>query len=125
MPHVTVEYSANLATLDVPWVLYKLNQCLVDIGIFQETDIKTRAYRSDHFLIGLQDESVEHAFFAVRVEMLSGRERAVKVQVGQALLRTLEVLNVGLPDVSTQLTVQVQEIEPEIYFKSYTGGGIG
>ncbi|GLR27626.1 MULTISPECIES: 5-carboxymethyl-2-hydroxymuconate Delta-isomerase [Limnobacter] len=122
MPHVTVEYSSNLSTLDVPWVLYKLNQCLVDLDIFQESDIKTRAYRADPFLIGLQDEAVEHAFFAVRVEMLSGRERAVKVQVGQALLRTLEVLRIGLPEVTTQLTVQVQEIEPEIYFKSYTTG---
>ncbi|WP_288106946.1 5-carboxymethyl-2-hydroxymuconate Delta-isomerase [Limnobacter sp.] len=122
MPHVTVEYSSNLSTLDVPWVLYKLNQCLVDLDIFQESDIKTRAYRADPFLIGLQDEAVEHAFFVVRVEMLSGRERAVKVQVGQALLRTLEVLRIGLPEVTTQLTVQVQEIEPEIYFKSYTTG---
>jgi len=44
MPHVVVEYSANIEQLDRPKLLKRINQVLIESKLFQPNDIKARLY---------------------------------------------------------------------------------
>ena len=44
MPHLTLEYTGNLAELDVRRTLVSLNTALMESGHFEGRDIKSRAF---------------------------------------------------------------------------------
>lgn len=122
MPHTTVEYTANLAQLDESWMLLQVNKALLGLGIFMDSDIKTRIRRLDAYRVGVEAaEAGEHAFIAATVELLSGRDFSLKEHLGQTVLRALE-RSCGRPQgLQVQVTVHVKELRSELYFKSVRG----
>lgn len=120
MPHVTLEYSANLRNLDESWVLLQVNKAIFNIGIFIDSDIKTRIHRLDSYRIGVaEDETGDHAFVSATVDLLSAREFTIKELLGQALLKALErSCRDPMDSLQTQITVHVRELQTDLYFKS-------
>lgn len=119
MPHITLEYSANLNNLDESWVLLQVNKAMLGLGIFMDADIKTRIHRLHSYRMGVvAAESEGHAFVAATVELLSGRDYSVKELLGQLLLKTLERTCRDPAVPHTQISVHVREIESALYFKS-------
>jgi len=119
MPHITLEYSANLQSLDESWVLLQVNKALLGMGIFMDADIKTRIHRLDSYRIGVAAaETGDHAFVAATVELLSGREFSVQENLGQVLLKALERTCRDSDGPQTQISVHVRELQSELYFKS-------
>jgi 5-carboxymethyl-2-hydroxymuconate isomerase len=119
MPHITLEYSANLQNLDESWVLLQVNKALLGLGIFMDADIKTRIHRLNSYRIGVAAaESGDHAFVAATVELLSGRELSVQEHLGLVLLRVLERTCLDPQFPQTQISVHVRELQSELYFKS-------
>lgn len=119
MPHITVEYSANIENLDEPWVLLQVNKAMVGMGIFMDADIKTRIHRADSYRMGVAAaDTGDHAFVAATVELLSGRDYSVKELLGQLLLKTLErtCREPSIPHI--QISVHVRELDSALYFKS-------
>lgn len=121
MPHLTFEYSGNLDRDAVHRALVSTNQILSESELFVDSDIKSRAYCADHFLVGTGVDPIEHAFVAVRLELLSGREHALREILGQMVLRALEKAELDGPGLRLQLSVQVVEMASEMYFKSVQG----
>jgi 5-carboxymethyl-2-hydroxymuconate isomerase len=119
MPHLTVEYSDNMAELPADAVLLSLNETLVASGLFEAHDIKSRAVMLEEFLIGTSrgDQGFVHA----KLSLLSGRSTEVRRNLSQSLLRTLQAVcgKVSLPP--AQLCVEIIEIEAEVYSKATIG----
>ncbi len=120
MPHLTLEYSGNLADLDVEQYLLELNRTLVASGEFEEIDIKSRALRFDHFVIGTAPE--QRAFIHAKVAILQGRSPEVRRALSGRLLERLQQLCHGASRHQTQLCVEILEIERDSYAKSIAGG---
>lgn len=51
MPHIIVDYSANIEYFDPKQLLLKINNALVETGYCQAIDIKSRARKDDVFVI--------------------------------------------------------------------------
>ena len=117
MPHLTVEYSANL---NLPAdTLHRLNQTLIQSGHFEPLDIKSRAHRQDNFLIGTQTDG--QAFVHAKLAIMQGRSPAIKAQIAAQLLNALEACMVNQPSPATQLCVEIIEIDNASYAKKVVG----
>ena len=111
MPHITIEYSANLETDVAPAVLVDaLHAAALATGVFPLGGLRTRAERRDVYRIA--DGDAGNAFVAVVARIGAGRDAATRLRVAEALMRVLE-------DVTAQafarrglaMTVDVEEID--------------
>lgn len=119
MPHLTLEYSNNLPTFNVGEALLSLNQTLVASGQFEEIDIKSRAVRFDHFVVGTS--TANRAFVHAKLALLSGRTMETKQALSKSLLDALQAMCVWPTALHVQLCVEVQEIERDSYAKMGLG----
>jgi len=117
MPHLTVEFTNNLAGFDEGSVLAKLNAVLAFSGQFEGRDIKSRALPLSFYRLGNEDR--QHGFIHVTMSLLSGREPDVKKKLADQLLTALKGVRkeLGRDEDRTQLTVDVRDIDREVYAK--------
>ena len=120
MPHLHLEYTANLTGLAVEKILLRLNIVLMVSGQFgSEFDIKSRAVKIESFRVGTGLN--ERGFVAVRLALLSGRSPQVKQQLSQSLLAALQDLGDWPEGVQVQLSVQLIDMDRESYSKVAIG----
>ena len=117
MPHLTAEFTNNLAGVDRTSLLARLNHVLIASGQFEGPDIKSRAVSLDAFRVG--DEDGSHGFVHVTLSLLSGRPSEVKKKLADQLLAELKDIRTGLGWSAdrTQLTVDIRDLERTFYAK--------
>ncbi len=76
MPHLTLQYTANIEGFDSHQALREINQRLADSGHFDEVAIKSRAVRLDDYRIGVADTG--RAFLHAQLKVLPGRDAATR-----------------------------------------------
>ncbi len=112
MPHLTIEYSANLeARVEIAKVVEAVHQAAFDTGVFPIGGIRTRAARRDIYAIA--DRDPDYAFVHLGVRIAQGRDQPTKERVAEALFGALcdgvaEAYNASPLAISFELT----EIEP-------------
>lgn len=116
MPHLHMEYTANLPELNADVALIRLNNALVASGQFAaEYDIKSRAVKVETFKVGTV--SGERAFVHVKLALLSGRSSQIKQQLSESLLAVVQELCEWPTDIEVQLAVEILDIDRESYTK--------
>ncbi|MCP4564456.1 MAG: 5-carboxymethyl-2-hydroxymuconate isomerase [Bosea sp.] len=89
MPHIIIEYSANLEDEVAPMRLVEaLHAAALETGAFPLAGLRTRAERRDHYLIA--DGDPGNAFIAVGVRIGEGRDAATRRRVAEVLMAVLE-----------------------------------
>ncbi|MDQ0121214.1 5-carboxymethyl-2-hydroxymuconate isomerase [Pseudomonas lini] len=117
MPHLHMEYTANLPELNADVALIRLNNALVVSGQFAaEFDIKSRAVKIDTFKVGTA--MAERAFVHVKLALLSGRSGQIKKQLSDSLLAVLQDLCQWPTGIEVQLAVEILDIDRESYVKT-------
>jgi 5-carboxymethyl-2-hydroxymuconate isomerase len=120
MPHLHLEYTANLTQLDTDKALLRLNHALVASGQFgAEFDIKSRSLKVDSFRVGTA--MTARGFVAVRLALLSGRSAQVKKQLSESLLAVVQELGPWPEGVQVQLSVELLDIDRDSYSKVAIG----
>ena len=114
MPHLKVEYSANLdASGHINTLCRELAQCLDAIQdgtrkVYPTGGIRVRALRCEYYCIA--DGTLDAAFVHANLKIAQGRSEAVRRATGDALL---EVLKTHFADVFAQqglaLSVEINE----------------
>ena len=90
MPHLTLEYSANLgASVDLDGLCKNLCKCLSDSGLFELGAIRVRAVRCDTYAIA--DELPENAFLDASLHIGAGRTPEEKKRAGEFCHDDLQV----------------------------------
>lgn len=121
MPHLFMEYSANLSDLDTEKALLGLNHALVASGHFaSEFDIKSRALPVRVFCVGVEEG--ERGFVHVKLAVLSGRSAAIKKQLSESLLAVLTNLGGWPVATKVQLSVEIVDLDRESYSKAVVQG---
>ncbi|MVV49613.1 5-carboxymethyl-2-hydroxymuconate Delta-isomerase [Pseudomonas sp. PB120] len=116
MPHLHMEYTANLPELNADVALIRLNNTLVASGQFAaEYDIKSRAVKVETFKVGTA--LAERGFVHVKLALLSGRSPQIKKQLSESLLAVVQDLCAWPADVEVQLAVEILDIDRESYTK--------
>lgn len=114
MPHLVVEYSANLAErVDIDSLLGDLHQAAVATGVFELGAVRTRGVVRHHYVVA--DDAEDNAFAHVTVRIGAGRDEATKQQLADALFAavcgSLEEVHRTSP---LAISFEVQEIEPTL-----------
>ena len=117
MPHLIVEYSANIGDqIALDALLDKLHTCALGTGVFPLGGLRVRAHRTDAYRIA--DKAPENGF--VHVTALIGHGRALDIQQRAAeelfsvLTAHLEALYAKSP---LAISLNVQEFHPVLNFK--------
>ncbi|MCX2898356.1 5-carboxymethyl-2-hydroxymuconate Delta-isomerase [Pseudomonas mandelii] len=120
MPHLHMEYTANLPGLNADVALIRLNNTLVGSGQFgAEFDIKSRAIKVETFKVGTA--MGERGFVHVKLALLSGRSPQIKKQLSESLLAVVQDLCEWPAGVEVQLCVEILDIDRESYSKTAVG----
>lgn len=120
MPHLHLEYTANLTQVDTDKALLRLNHALVASGQFgAEFDIKSRALKVESFRVGTGMN--ERGFVAVRLALLSGRSPQIKKQLSESLLAVVQDLGPWPEGMQVQLSVEVRDMDRDTYSKAAVG----
>ena len=90
MPHIVIEYTANLASVArLPILLKTVNEVLIaQDGVFPTGGIRSRAIRLDDYRMA--DGEADDAFVHVTLKIGSGRSEAVKKQTCDALFEAIK-----------------------------------
>jgi 5-carboxymethyl-2-hydroxymuconate isomerase len=117
MPHAILEYSQNIIdVVDHHELFRRLHELMVASGPIALDDIKSRIYRADHFYIS--DGNPHNAFVHLRIEVLEGRDLAVRQAVGEGALALLrESYRESLTHLHCQISVEIREMAREGYYK--------
>ena len=112
MPHVIVEYSANIEDkIRVPLLLAALHEAMDQSGIAEIAGLRTRGECRDDFRIA--DNHPANGFVAIIVRIAQGRpletRKMVLEKVTTAANKHLEGVFASTP---LALSVEVQEIDP-------------
>lgn len=118
MPHLVLEYSANVPDEpDFALVLRRLHEAMTTVGPFDLSNVKSRAVRREPFRVA--DGAPDRAFVHLTVSVLSGREARVLRETGDALFAVLrESFPRARAERRCDLTVEMREMQPGLYFKA-------
>ena len=112
MPHIVIEYSANLrGRLDLPAFLATVHEAALKTGVFPVGGIRTRAYAAEHYVIA--DGHPDNAFVHIGLRIGPGRDldtrkracEGIFAAARQYLAPLYETLPLGL-------SLDMQDIDP-------------
>jgi 5-carboxymethyl-2-hydroxymuconate isomerase len=117
VPHLTLEYSANLAEpADLKGVLVELNRLIADVGGIQIENLKSRAVRRDVYAVGAGGG--EGGFVHLEIAIFGGRSAMTREKIGRGSLAVLERHFTAVKGGSAlQITIEVRDMDREGYFK--------
>jgi 5-carboxymethyl-2-hydroxymuconate isomerase len=117
MPHLTLEYSASLASKFGHRELFRqLHNTLADMVGIRLANCKSRAYPATDAMVG--DGDTDAVFVHLDVRFLAGRSDELRQSVGTEMRQTL--LDWFAPKAGSadlQVTVEVRDIDRAFYFK--------
>jgi len=113
MPHLIIEYSANIEpNIDVNGLVQALHETAVSIDALPTGGIRTRAVRRETFIVADGDPS--NGFVNVVLRISEGRSVELRKEVGQTLLSTLTAyVQEDYDRRPMSLSLEIQEINPE------------
>ena len=113
MPHLIIEYSANIEPEVAPRrLLDEFHQAALDTGISEPVGVRTRLARREFYRVG--HDGGDNAFVHIVARLRKGRSAEQKKALLQALMdqanKTLAPAFAARP---VALTIEVHEIDPE------------
>lgn len=117
MPHLTVEYSANLeGRTDLDALCAALLETVLATGLFEVGAVRVRALRADHYAIA--DRLPENAFIDLNFRIGKGRSAEEKEHTGEALFATASRFLAPLFETPHfALSLEIREIDAELSWK--------
>lgn len=114
MPHISIEYSANLEQrTDIQALCDVLRSEAAGIEAFPTPGVRVRALRADHFSIA--DGDPKHAFVDISVRLRAGRPHDVKTDAAIRLFDAAQVfLKPVLETSSLALSLEMRDIDPDL-----------
>ena len=112
MPHLIVEYSANLEpALDLTQLVHALHEAALETGIFPIGGLRSRAERRDVYRIA--DGHADNAFIHVQARIGAGRTEQVRQQAAEHIFARLKAETaVAFAARPLGLTLEIVEIDP-------------
>ena len=117
MPHLTIEYSANLdGRANIGDLCETLLKTVLETGLFELGAVRVRALRADHYAI--TDQLPENAFVDLNLRIGKGRTAEEKKRAGEAIFAAAaEVLGPLFETPHFALSLEIREIDAELSWK--------
>ena len=120
MPHVSLEYSGNLAdAVDIGALCEAIRATAARMEAFAMPGVRVRALKVDHFAIA--DGDPKHGFIDISVRLRGGRPLEVRKAATAELFAAVEAyLAPVMATRSIALSLEMRDIDPELSPKSGT-----
>ncbi len=123
MPHLIIDYSANLETVaDISGLCEALRIRASSLRALPESGVRVRAFKADH--VAIADGDPAHGYVDISVRLREGRPQEVKEQVAASLF---DAAKTYLADViaaqPVMVSLEVREIDAKLAPKINTVGG--
>lgn len=114
MPHIQIDYSANLESrLDVAGLCRVLRDAAVATGVLPLAGIRVRALKADHVVIA--DGNPDHAYLDISIRLRGGRTAEAKAQATAAIFAAAETYCAGVMAASSfMLSLEMRDIDPAL-----------
>jgi 5-carboxymethyl-2-hydroxymuconate isomerase len=132
MPHIIVEYSANLEKdLDIRALIHAVHQAALASGVFELGAVRTRAERRDVYEIA--DGDPDNAFIHVDLNIAPGRNVDARKRVADAILSVVRdstrtvfarsglAISVEIREIDNSAAVRLNNLHARMAAKSATG----
>ena len=118
MPHLIIEYSANLERdLNLPELIDTVHAVAAAIDAFPLAGLRTRAARRDHYRIA--DGHADNSFIHVLLRIGHGRPLEVRQEAGATLFTALtEYLAPISACRPLAISFEMQELDPVLNYKT-------
>jgi 5-carboxymethyl-2-hydroxymuconate isomerase len=114
MPHILIDYSANLESrLDMAALCRTLRDAAVATGILPLAGIRVRAIRADHVIIA--DGHPNHAYLDISIRLRGGRTEAAKADATAMIFSAAEAFCAeAMATSSLMLSMEMRDIDPAL-----------
>ncbi len=118
MPHLSVEYSANLQrATDLDQLCRALHGALLHSGLFELGAIRVRAIRAHHYAIA--DLLAQNAFAHLALRIGAGRTAQDRQRAGELIFAAASTALAPLfATPHFALTLEISEIDPDFSWKN-------
>lgn len=112
MPHIVIEYSANLRDrLELPDFLATVHQAALETGVFPVGGIRTRAYAAEHYVIA--DGHPDNAFVHIGLRIGPGRDLDTRKRACEAIFAAVRQHLAPLYDaLPLGISLDMQDLDP-------------
>ncbi|HEX3349094.1 MAG TPA: hypothetical protein VHS58_13440 [Acetobacteraceae bacterium] len=112
MPHITVEYSANLEPrVELMRLLEVVHAAALRTGMIEIGGLRTRAERREHYVVA--DGDAANAFVAIRARVGAGRDDATRARFAETIFAAVtEFLEPIYRTSPLAISLDVEEIAP-------------
>ncbi|MFA6038193.1 MAG: 5-carboxymethyl-2-hydroxymuconate Delta-isomerase [Legionellales bacterium] len=120
MPQLRLDYTANVIEKnDFPALFKKCHEILATTLPTKINSCKSRAMLQEDYYIG--DGDTGHAFVCLQLQIMAGRPKQVRDEVVHLLLDVFkDHFSESLKQLKLQITIELQELSEELYFKFKT-----
>lgn len=117
MPHLTVEYSANLeGRTDLGALCGTLLETILETGLFEIGAVRVRALKAEHYAIA--DRLAENSFIDLNLRVGKGRSADERKRTGEALFAAASAALAPLFEAPNfALSLEIREIDAELSWK--------
>ncbi|RYE86570.1 MAG: 5-carboxymethyl-2-hydroxymuconate Delta-isomerase [Hyphomicrobiales bacterium] len=117
MPHINIEYSANLdSSVDFDALCRLVLKTALDTGIFEPGAVRVRAFRAEHYAVA--DDLPDNSFIDLSCRIGAGRSPADKQATGEAIFEAVaQHVNQLLATQHFALSLEIREIDPVLSWK--------
>ena len=117
MPHLNIEYSANLAdALDIQGLVDRIHETALETGIFPLGGVRTRAETRTHYRIANGDPRAGYIHMIVRIG--PGRDEQTRRDAGERIFSALCDYTNGLYETRPlALSFELQEIPRDMAWR--------
>jgi 5-carboxymethyl-2-hydroxymuconate isomerase len=117
MPHLSVEYSANLeGRTDLDALCNVLLETVLQTGLFETGAVRVRAFRAEHYAVA--DRLPENSFIDLQFRIGAGRSDDDKKRTGEALFAAAsDALSALFATPHFALSLEIREIDADLSWK--------
>lgn len=114
MPHIIIDYSANLdARIDMQRFCEHLRRVAVTLDAFPLAGVRVRAHAAQY--VAMADGDPAHAYIDISIRLRGGRTPAVKQDATQRLFEAArDFLAHDMASHSLALSMEMRDIDPDL-----------
>lgn len=120
MPHVMIDYSANLEnTVDMAGLCDTLRCAAIETQVMPMPGIRVRAMRADH--VSIADGDPKHGYIDISVRLRGGRtSQAKRAATDHIFAAAKQFLDPAMAQYSIALSFEMRDIDPDLSPKAGT-----
>jgi 5-carboxymethyl-2-hydroxymuconate isomerase len=117
VPHMAIEYSANLdSKVDMDELCALVSRTILDTGLFEPGAVRVRAFRAEAYAVA--DRLPENGFIDMNFRIGKGRSAAERKRAGEAIFSAASAHLAKLFETPHfALSLEIREIDAELSWK--------